>query len=497
MWNQKDLYSFFLVLMVGRVICQPVNNNQGNITCKFPPELLSLVSISQVDETLKYCLNVNSDDEDNSYCQEIAIFVKDLNNCSIGEVWKKQELRNELISESKKIPLNVNNDICWNFRNLKKYIDFAGMDANSLGSQFTTNKDVCDMFCDRSDYLENCKLLLNLYWIKGILRHTNIEIGKKEISPNSSPQSTLYESATDKSTLESDSDQPKKTNDITGNKSQNANKTVPNKAINDVKPVGQVEKDPPTQSEKINKTVVKASNNQTQSPSNKIMPEEQNKMATVKIDANAKDENLIQPSPVISAEKVAGQTTEDNSKTSASNIKNDTPDTKDISKPTKKITNLSLPESLPKPIDKSLPETENDFNQDTEKNEEAEFGKQVNKFGDEFSDPGSDYGEDEPPPDSTFNVEKDETQKKQFEVPVNTGANMKPIFPEEEDSHFFAYFLTIVVLCIAGYLVFHNKQKIIALIIEGRHERRRRPNGGGYKRLDNKESAKATSQVIF
>jgi hypothetical protein len=28
------------------------------------------------------------------------------------------------------------------------------------------------------------------------------------------------------------------------------------------------------------------------------------------------------------------------------------------------------------------------------------------------------------------------------------------------DSHFYAYFMTMVVICIIGYLVFHNKQKV-------------------------------------
>jgi hypothetical protein len=31
------------------------------------------------------------------------------------------------------------------------------------------------------------------------------------------------------------------------------------------------------------------------------------------------------------------------------------------------------------------------------------------------------------------------------------------------DSHFYAYFMTMVVICIIGYLVFHNKQKVCNL----------------------------------
>lgn len=63
---------------------------------------------------------------------------------------------------------------------------------------------------------------------------------------------------------------------------------------------------------------------------------------------------------------------------------------------------------------------------------------------------------------------------------------MVSTFPEQEDSHFFFYFLSIVLILMAGYLIFHNKQKIIALIVEGRHERRRRSHGAGYKKLETK-----------
>ncbi|XP_037804424.1 trans-Golgi network integral membrane protein 1-like isoform X2 [Penaeus monodon] len=65
----------------------------------------------------------------------------------------------------------------------------------------------------------------------------------------------------------------------------------------------------------------------------------------------------------------------------------------------------------------------------------------------------------------------------------------REIFTDDEDSHFFAYFLTIMVSAIIFYLVFHNKQRIIALIIEGRSpgERRGRRSSsrGKYHKLDN------------
>ncbi|XP_049812470.1 trans-Golgi network integral membrane protein TGN38-like isoform X2 [Schistocerca nitens] len=75
----------------------------------------------------------------------------------------------------------------------------------------------------------------------------------------------------------------------------------------------------------------------------------------------------------------------------------------------------------------------------------------------------------------------------------------------DDDSHFFAYFMTTMVFCIVGYLLFHNKQKILALALEGRSRRgRRRPNTSGYRKLDSNleeaiSSSKSASvtQVIY
>lgn len=67
---------------------------------------------------------------------------------------------------------------------------------------------------------------------------------------------------------------------------------------------------------------------------------------------------------------------------------------------------------------------------------------------------------------------------------INTGRSS--LNPESEpEGHFMAYFLTAVVLCVAGYVIFHNKQKIVAFIVEGRTGRKssRRPSKGGYRKL--------------
>jgi len=60
----------------------------------------------------------------------------------------------------------------------------------------------------------------------------------------------------------------------------------------------------------------------------------------------------------------------------------------------------------------------------------------------------------------------------------------------ETQSTFFKYFVAFTIICIIGYLVFHNKKEIIALVLEGR---RRNPSGRGgrrsssaqYRKLDN------------
>eukprot|EP00092_Neocalanus_flemingeri_P016814 GFUD01018188.1.p1 GENE.GFUD01018188.1~~GFUD01018188.1.p1 ORF type:complete len:624 (-),score=173.41 GFUD01018188.1:87-1958(-) len=59
--------------------------------------------------------------------------------------------------------------------------------------------------------------------------------------------------------------------------------------------------------------------------------------------------------------------------------------------------------------------------------------------------------------------------------------------PEIDDrSSFFGYFILLSIVAIIAYLVFHNKQKILALILEGRRRQgnRRRSGGKEYRKLD-------------
>ncbi|XP_042894362.1 trans-Golgi network integral membrane protein 2-like isoform X2 [Penaeus japonicus] len=91
---------------------------------------------------------------------------------------------------------------------------------------------------------------------------------------------------------------------------------------------------------------------------------------------------------------------------------------------------------------------------------------------------------DLPAYEASYNNQDEETNDNR-EVTIKNGGE----FTDDEDSHFFAYFLTIMVSAIIFYLVFHNKQRIIALIIEGRspgdRRGRRSSSRGKYHKLDN------------
>ncbi|KAL6262149.1 hypothetical protein P5V15_007246 [Pogonomyrmex californicus] len=68
----------------------------------------------------------------------------------------------------------------------------------------------------------------------------------------------------------------------------------------------------------------------------------------------------------------------------------------------------------------------------------------------------------------------------------------------EDDSHFFTYLTIITLACLAGYVGYHNKQKIFAIVLEGRRSRsnrgRRRPSTASYRKLDCTLEEAVTSQ---
>ena len=83
-------------------------------------------------------------------------------------------------------------------------------------------------------------------------------------------------------------------------------------------------------------------------------------------------------------------------------------------------------------------------------------------------------------------------------------------FYADSDSNFFSYFMFLMLACVIAYVAYHNKQKILALILEGRRTRtsgrggRRKQHTAAYQKLDsNLEEAIQSSghvhsnQVIY
>uniref|UniRef100_A0A1L8D9Y7 Trans-golgi network integral membrane protein tgn38 n=2 Tax=Nyssomyia neivai TaxID=330878 RepID=A0A1L8D9Y7_9DIPT len=83
----------------------------------------------------------------------------------------------------------------------------------------------------------------------------------------------------------------------------------------------------------------------------------------------------------------------------------------------------------------------------------------------------------------------------------------KDPFQEEDESNFFTYFMCMMIVCIVAYVVYHNKTKVLALVLEGRRSnqgRGRRKHTAAYRKLDSNleeaitsSAASRTSQVIY
>lgn len=91
-------------------------------------------------------------------------------------------------------------------------------------------------------------------------------------------------------------------------------------------------------------------------------------------------------------------------------------------------------------------------------------------------------------------------------ISENTMQNGKSKSVDDSSSSFFSYFILLSIVAIVAYLVFHNKQKILALILEGRRSQgtRRRSGGKEYRKLDsnledtmNTESFTSGQHVIY
>ncbi|XP_074114696.1 uncharacterized protein LOC141537555 isoform X2 [Cotesia typhae] len=110
-------------------------------------------------------------------------------------------------------------------------------------------------------------------------------------------------------------------------------------------------------------------------------------------------------------------------------------------------------------------------------------------------DPGNDDGDDidvEAPVKSS-GAQEEETIKEDV---VPRLSNMPK---EDDDSHFFGYFSILGLICgMGGCVLYHHKQKVLAILLEGRRSRggrgRRRPSTANYRKLDCTLEEAVTSQ---
>lgn len=64
-------------------------------------------------------------------------------------------------------------------------------------------------------------------------------------------------------------------------------------------------------------------------------------------------------------------------------------------------------------------------------------------------------------------------------------------FYDEADSNFFAYFMFLMAVCVLGYVAYHNKKKVLGLLLEGRRGRSGR--GGGSSSSGSRRSRHGSS----
>jgi len=166
--------------------------------------------------------------------------------------------------------------------------------------------------------------------------------------------------------------------------------------------------------------------------------------------------------------------------------------------------------------------------EETEVTEEDEKSKEISK--DEEKDKGGDIDAEKlvgvEEKDKDKDNDDDDAVVENDPVEDDTESKVEPVLPDTqnnivetkyennmksgpemgEQSSFFGYFILLSIVAIIAYLVFHNKQKILALVLEGRRRQgsRRRSGGREYRKLDSNledtmDHGKETSlrQVIY
>ncbi|XP_047364196.1 GATA zinc finger domain-containing protein 14-like [Vespa velutina] len=97
-------------------------------------------------------------------------------------------------------------------------------------------------------------------------------------------------------------------------------------------------------------------------------------------------------------------------------------------------------------------------------------------------------------PDSTDQSINEDNLSDKTRTQKGNYSNIK----NDDESHFLTYFAIISLGFIAGYIGYHNKQKILAIVLEGRRSKnnrgRRRPSTANYRKLDCTLEEAVTSQ---
>ncbi|XP_028136550.2 trans-Golgi network integral membrane protein 2 isoform X2 [Diabrotica virgifera virgifera] len=168
------------------------------------------------------------------------------------------------------------------------------------------------------------------------------------------------------------------------------------------------------------------------------------------------------------------------------------------------VVKVSQPEQAPPPVvDNVAPAQQNPDDDDEDEGDHGDDGH--------LEGIDNDYG---PDPAGPARPESVRAEPKAVErKPDTTVQEISPVSDDNLDvvdgeSPFFSYFMVICVVFVLGYVAYHNRIKVMALLLEGKRNKRqnrgRRPNSANYHKLDsNLEEAissnvtKNSSNVIY
>lgn len=180
-------------------------------------------------------------------------------------------------------------------------------------------------------------------------------------------------------------------------------------------------------------------------------------------------------------------------------------------KPTGKVLNSSTD---PQTIDKSLINTEQSLiHLDNDEDLLKDNQKPVTDFNEEYNDRSSNMnGVDDSNEDFNNNeIDGEEIDSKivskSKDSPDQSPSkeqlqNKEDPFTDDTDSNFFTYFMCLLFVCVIAYVVYHNKSKMLALMLEGRRSSTngrsglsRRKHTAAYRKLDSNLEEAITSSA--